>query len=616
MGNLQSALSRESQDILDAAVSGDVAWVKRQIVEEPKLIASSVTLVKRRGVLHLAAKQGHSDVISAVLEPLVEAVRQEFNAQQQPEQQPACSEEHKQSQGICEQQEQQQEADEQQQPADSEHQQEQLEQHSLPALADDPQQDQPPQQVQPHQPLEQQLVSFRRLRQTVNARDLYRRTPLIVAAKQGHLVCTQLLVEGAANLFAVDREGNTCLHYAALHGHSEVAEYLLQKARDRNLASRFANKRNLSGFTPLHYAVWGCSEPLVLSLLQAGADGSLVNDRVFDAWLTVPVGSTPLHLAVVRNHMPIALMLLQHYVVQLISGPPEAPRAQDPRSISNLYGMNPAQLAAHRGYRQMARVLTPTLSLARVLEALQPDAPRAYGPPSLKSIAAGVMQAKLTQELQQLEQIQTTRLQAAQLHDTAEDALPGIPGTPKELPGATPALEPGCSGACCGVACGSCSFCCDSPRCSRRGDASCCSDAAAAAAAAADKLVRAETADSASSTACCAAAGSCAVACEAAAGAAGMKACSSAAGCSGLSRAASSGWYEEQCCVCWEEDVSVAIGPCMHALCLACARQLVASSTRTGTTCPLCRSYIGEFGLLPTHKAGKFDVQLVSGAGI
>jgi hypothetical protein len=38
--------------------------------------------------------------------------------------------------------------------------------------------------------------------------------------------------------------------------------------------------------------------------------------------------------------------------------------------------MNPAQLAAHRGYRQLARVLTPTLSLARVLEALQPDAPR------------------------------------------------------------------------------------------------------------------------------------------------------------------------------------------------------------------------------------------------
>jgi hypothetical protein len=62
-------------------------------------------------------------------------------------------------------------------------------------------------------------------------------------------------------------------------------------------------------------------------------------------------------------------------VVQLISGPTDTPRPQDPRSIPNLYGMNPAQLAAHRGYRQLSRVLTPTLSLARVLEALQPDAP-------------------------------------------------------------------------------------------------------------------------------------------------------------------------------------------------------------------------------------------------
>jgi hypothetical protein len=68
--------------------------------------------------------------------------------------------------------------------------------------------------------------------------------------------------------------------------------------------------------------------------------------------------------------------------------------------------------------------------------------------------------------------------------------------------------------------------------------------------------------------------------------------------------------------VCWEEDVSVAIGPCMHALCLACARQLVASSSRTGATCPLCRSYIGEFGLLPMHKAEGPNMNLMSGAGI
>lgn len=80
------------------------------------------------------------------------------------------------------------------------------------------------------------------------------------------------------------------------------------------MCCRFVNKRNLSGFTPLHYAVWGCNEQLVQQLLAAGSEICAVNDRVFDAWVTVPVGSTPLHLAVVRNHTPIAVMLLQQYV--------------------------------------------------------------------------------------------------------------------------------------------------------------------------------------------------------------------------------------------------------------------------------------------------------------
>jgi len=79
---------------------------------------------------------------------------------------------------------------------------------------------------------------------------------------------------------------------------------------------RFVNKRNISGFTALHYAVWSCCEPIVDMLLASGANMSLVNDRVFDAWVPVPVGSTPLHLAVIRNHAPIAIQLLRYYVSQ------------------------------------------------------------------------------------------------------------------------------------------------------------------------------------------------------------------------------------------------------------------------------------------------------------
>lgn len=138
------------------------------------------------------------------------------------------------------------------------------------------------------------------------------------------------------------------------------------------LLCRFVNKRNLSGFTALHYAVWSCRSGVVVPLLAAGADISAANDRVFDAWVPVPIGSTPLHLAVMRASTPIALLLLQHYALMLTSGPRSRPRPLDPRTLVNLYGMNPAQLAAHRSNRQMAQMLMPSVSLSRVLSVNTP----------------------------------------------------------------------------------------------------------------------------------------------------------------------------------------------------------------------------------------------------
>jgi hypothetical protein len=75
MGN---SLSQDAQATLEAATAGDVHLLKQQIACEPKLL-DSVTLVKRRGVLHLAAKQGHPHIISTVLDPLLEAVRREYH---------------------------------------------------------------------------------------------------------------------------------------------------------------------------------------------------------------------------------------------------------------------------------------------------------------------------------------------------------------------------------------------------------------------------------------------------------------------------------------------------------------------------------------------------------
>jgi hypothetical protein len=86
-----------------------------------------------------------------------------------------------------------------------------------------------------------------------------------------------------------------------------------------------------------------------------------------------------------------------------------------------------------------------------------------------------------------------------------------------------------------------------------------------------------------------------------------------------LTTASSSGWYDELCCVCWESEVTAVMEPCMHAMCLACARQLVGCSGTAGPTCPLCRAFIAGFGQVPHNvrqQAGKRKKCLMAGAGI
>lgn len=607
------SLSRDGQDILDAAAHGDVAWLRQQMAFEPSLV-KSVTLVKRRGVLHLAAKEGHVQVINAVLEPLIEAVREEYMAHQALEEKESAA------------------------ALDLQHQEAAP---STPAFEQQP----PPvgtlmQQttLQRSRQPELQLPSFVKLRQAVNARDLYRRTPLIVAAKQGHLECTKVLVEAASNLFAVDREGNTSLHYAALHGHAPVVDYLMKKASDRNLCRRFVNKRNLSGFTPLHYAVWGCNEQLVQQLLQAGSEISAVNDRVFDAWVTVPVGSTPLHLAVVRNHTPIAVMLLQQYVAQAVAASSDTPRPQDPRSVTNLYGMNPSQLAAHRGLRQLSCLLAPSLPLSRVLQAFEPAARRSYGPPSLKQIAAGVMQSVLDAQLDKIGQQQQAQLEAATCKAAYEEAATGAAlGNSKAAPDATCDLcccsssSPPADGAgCCVQSCScsslssSCMVMCDSIRRIDSEETYSAAVPATGTTHCASHLEILEAGDRGMSDtgevsmecedACCE--GSCnrtqALAMESQDSSKSQAMPSPASISLSDQSAIDSHPSGEQCCVCWEEQLSVGITPCSHALCYDCARQLVANAGSTGATCPLCRRFIAGFELLDT--AG--GLRLVSGAGI
>ena len=63
--------------------------------------------------------------------------------------------------------------------------------------------------------------------------------------------------------------------------------------------------RDKDGSTPLHCATWKGHEPVVVLLLQAGADVNAQNQN--EHW-----GSTPLHAAAHANQTAIAQLLIDH----------------------------------------------------------------------------------------------------------------------------------------------------------------------------------------------------------------------------------------------------------------------------------------------------------------
>ena len=53
-------------------------------------------------------------------------------------------------------------------------------------------------------------------------------TPLMEAAQEGHINIVKYLIEKKANVRAVTNTGDSALTYACAHGHTVIAEILLQ----------------------------------------------------------------------------------------------------------------------------------------------------------------------------------------------------------------------------------------------------------------------------------------------------------------------------------------------------------------------------------------------------
>lgn len=120
------------------------------------------------------------------------------------------------------------------------------------------------------------------------------KTPLLVAAQQGHNAVVKALLNTGAPLEATDRKNMTPLLLAVGAGQVPVVETLL------NAGARLDSKTK--GYTPLHLAAYTGRAEVAEVLLKAGAQVNMQNEKN---------GISPLYLAARKGHVAVVRVLLQ-----------------------------------------------------------------------------------------------------------------------------------------------------------------------------------------------------------------------------------------------------------------------------------------------------------------
>ena len=132
----------------------------------------------------------------------------------------------------------------------------------------------------------------------VNARGVWKRTPLHYAADEGHRPVVELLIKNGANVNLKDDEtdarGETPLHLAAAKGHVPVVELLIKNGAN-------VNAKDESGRTTLHWvSIEGHKEAAKL-LIANGADVNAKDDKRL----------SPLNFSASNNNKEIAEFLIE-----------------------------------------------------------------------------------------------------------------------------------------------------------------------------------------------------------------------------------------------------------------------------------------------------------------
>ncbi|XP_067653306.1 putative ankyrin repeat protein RF_0381 [Haliotis asinina] len=161
----------------------------------------------------------------------------------------------------------------------------------------------------------------------INSRGWNQRTPVMVAAYEGHKDVVELLVKHGADMSLTTRFGSNILYIACEQGYPDIVKYLLSlKCVDIN--SRGWNQR-----TPVMVAAFKGRGKVVELLVKHGADLSLISGT----------GNNILHLACSQGNFDVVKYLLSLNLLDI-------------NSRGNKQ-MTPVMVAADKGYENVVELL-------------------------------------------------------------------------------------------------------------------------------------------------------------------------------------------------------------------------------------------------------------------